>query len=73
MEVYIPTEDCKLGEPKTYDDCQKFSVDEFNNEVKYSLLASELEIGPKVYSSWICDNVVSPLHKAIINKMRYSN
>ena len=49
----------------------------FDNEVKYSVLASELNIGPKIYSSWICDNVETKNRKIkmgfiLMEKMEYT-
>ena len=64
----VPTEDCILDEPETHDNCQQSTVGDFNKEVKYAVMASELDIGPKVYSSWICDNVESPLHEQLTKK-----
>lgn len=47
--------------------CRKVSDDEFDKEVKYSVLVSKLDIGPKVYKSWKCENVESKIHKELLN------
>lgn len=69
LEVYIPSDRCVLDEPDTHESCLIYSVDDFNKEVKNTLIASNLNIGPKLYSSWICDNVKSPLHYKILKKI----
>ena len=30
---------------------------DYKTEIKYTVIASKIEIGPKIYSSWMCDNV----------------
>ena len=36
---------------------KKDSEEQFNNEIKYTVLASKMDVGPKTYSSYICNNV----------------
>jgi superfamily II DNA or RNA helicase len=61
LNVLIPSRECDLE--GNIDNCMKMSEKEFGSEVKYTKKASELEIGPKLYSSWMCDNVKSQPHK----------
>lgn len=61
LNVNIPTPDCNPADPKTWDNCVPVNEQDFLQEAKVAKLMGELNIGPKVYNSWVCDDVTAPV------------
>jgi serine/threonine protein kinase len=62
LNVIIPSKYCDLKVKEGLLKCREVSDKEFDDEVKYSIIVSKANIGPKVYKSWKCDNVKSQVH-----------
>ena len=62
LNVIIPSKYCDLKVKQGLLKCREVSDEEFDDEVKYSIIVSKANVGPKVYKSWKCDNVKSQAH-----------
>jgi len=55
LNTLIATEDCRLSEPKSHQDCSYVTTAAFDEEVKLSKEMSRLGLGPHFYDAWMCE------------------
>ena len=58
LHVFIPTTNCDLSRQKT-SECESVSKVVFEQEIKFSKLFSDLDIGPKFLVGGICDGIAN--------------